>query len=171
MFSTSPLKLLSDGSSLLADPNEIGFDEHDLDILTGASIYRAADSDGLTAYVARLEDGSLCLIATSAADGGAMTCGTMDSVAAGRLVLRSQNQPGDPSLFVGIAPNDVIDVQVDGTSTFLANNVFVGSGLPTTDEYSLTGESGQRVTVDMNVDGVLNEQPGSHPGDEPLAND
>ena len=161
VFSTAPLKVLNDDSVLVVDPEQLGLGQPILDMIDGSSIYESAQSAGVTAYVVSLDDGSLCVLAVSASDGTAMTCGTAELAAAGRVVLRSQNRPEDPSLFVGIAPNDVTGVEVDGRAGVVFRNAFIASGSPTDDAYTLEGESGLHVTVDMNIDQTLAEEPGS----------
>lgn len=160
-FSTEPLSVLSDQSAREGDPQEAGFDEPVLDVLADSTVYESAQSDGVTAYIASRDDGSLCVLAVSETDGTAITCGSVEAAAAGHLALRTQNRPQDPSLFVGIAPNDVTGIQVDGDYGVVSKNAFIASGSPTTDTYTLEGADGQRVTVDMNIEQDLAEQPGS----------
>lgn len=160
-FSTEPLAVLNDSSALLGGPQDAGLEQPIPDELEGSTIYRSAQSDGITAYIASLDDGSLCVLAASETDGTAMTCGTAEMASAGRLGLRTQNRPQDPSLFVGIAPNDVTGIQVDGDYGVVSKNAYIASGSPDTDTYTLEGADGQQVTVDMSIDQTLTEQPGS----------
>lgn len=125
-----------------------------LEHLDGAPVYLAAKADGITAYVARLNDGTLCILAASSGDGAAMTCGTYEMAASGRVTLRTQNRPDDPSYFVGIAPNDATGIQVEGKQGVVDNNVFIATGGAATDTYTITGDGGKQATVDMAIDRV-----------------
>lgn len=160
-FSAEPLAVFSDSSALLGGPQDAGFEQPIPEELEGSTIYRSAESDAVSVYIADLEDGSLCVLAASESDGIAMTCGTAEMAAAGRVGLRTQNRPQDPSLFVGIAPNDVTGVRVDGESGVVSNNAYIASGSPDTDTYTLEGADGQQVTIDMSIDQTFTEQPGS----------
>ena len=143
VFSTEQLTLLSDSSAVVVDPETaLSLDDGISAYLGGASVYRATEAAGVTAYVAELADGSLCVIGTQVDDGTTMTCGTRDMAAVGQVTYRSQNRPGDPSYFVGIAPNDATGVAVDSKAGHVANNVFIAVGSPTTD--SVHGHRRQR---------------------------
>lgn len=162
VFSTARINILQDGSARIDHPETLGLGQPVLDLLDGAPIYRAIESAGVTAYVANLSDGSLCIVAASRLDGTAMTCGTVGMAAAGQVTLRTQNRPHDPSLFVGIAPNDATGIQVDGQPGTVGNNAFIAIGSPTTGTYTLTGTGGKQVTVDMAIDQIPIESSGSN---------
>lgn len=160
-FSTDPLIVFQDESSRVDDLATLDLGEPMRQVLDGAVLHLAAQLDGATAYVAQLTDGSLCVLAASAQDGTAMTCGTTETAAGGHVALRTQDRPDDPSLFVGIAPNDVSEVEVDGISGVVANNAFIAVGGPGTDTFILHGDRGQRVSVDMAIDEAVQEAPGA----------
>lgn len=153
VFSTEQLTVLSNNSAVVDDPEAtLSLDEGMTDYLDGASVYRASQAAGITAYVAELADGSLCVIGTQAGDGTTMTCGTPEMAAVGQVTYRSQNRPDDLSYFVGIASNDVTGIAVDSKAGHVASNVFIAVGSPTTDAFIIEGADGTSVTVDMNVD-------------------
>lgn len=156
-FSTSPLRILQGDTARVPDATVIGLGDPILDYLDGAPVYLASESDGITAYVAQLDDGTLCVLAASSNDGVAMTCGTLEMAASGNVTLRTQNRPDDPSYFVGIAPNDATGVQVAGKAGVVDNNVFIAVGEASSDTYTITGAEGKQVTVDMSIDQVPNE--------------
>jgi hypothetical protein len=156
-FSTARLAILQDDTARVPDATAIGLGDPILEYLSGAPVYLAAQANGITAYVAELKDGTLCVLAASAGDGVAMTCGTSDMAGSGNVALRTQNRPDDPSYFVGIAPNDATGVRVDDQAGVVDNNVFIAVGKAKTDTYTITGDGGKQSTIDMAIDQVPKE--------------
>lgn len=163
VFSTARLSVLQNTAARVADPASIGLSKGNsiLDYLGGAPIYNTTSANGVTAYIAELNDGSLCILTTAVGDGVTMTCGTYAMAAAGQVTIRSQNRPTDPSYFIGIAPNDVTTVQVDGKAGTVKNNVFIAIGSPRSATYKIQDATGKSATVAMNIDppATVSQQP------------
>lgn len=153
-FSDEPLAIFGDEEALVPDAGTLGLGEPIIEHIDGAPIYRAASAAGITAYVTKLADQSICVIAAAEAADVTMTCGTSEMAAAGRVVLRTQDRPTDPSYFVGVMPNDATGAEVDGRSAVVGENAFIAVGTATSGAYAITGDDGQRVDVDMHIDQV-----------------
>lgn len=132
------------------------------DLLNGAPVHLALSTDVATAWLAEMTDGSICVVARDTG-GFAATCGDMQQVAAGAVVLRVQNRADDPTLFVGIAPNDLRGASVGGNSAVVDNNVWIATGSPSDDTYTVSSDVA-RVTIDMNADTPLQSLPGPDNG-------
>jgi hypothetical protein len=165
VFSTARLEVFGDTSALV-DAEQLGLDPSVLEFLDGSSLYESVQSEGVAVYIAELADGSLCVLAVSTGDGTVMTCGAMEAVAAGQVAFRSQNRPQDPSLFVGIASNDVNSIKVGDRVGVVSDNAFLATGGPSDDVYTLGGESGLEISVDMNIDQTYAEESGSNSSGE-----
>jgi hypothetical protein len=148
-FSVDRLHVLDDGP-VVQLPSVDGI-EAVRQIVGDASLHEAASLPGVHTWVAEVADGSICIVAEDSG-GYAATCGSMEMVAAGRVVLRVQNRASDPSLFVGVASNDVTAASVGGNDGLVDRNVWIVTAGPHDFRYEVRGPVGS-VTVDMNSAG------------------
>ena len=154
-FSTSRLNIL--GTGRVAQLPAIDGIAAVKDIVGDGPLHVAASVSGVNTWVAETADGSICVVAEDSG-GFAATCGSMDEVAAGRVVLRVQNRVTDPSVFVGVASNDVTAASVGSVDAVVNDNVWIAIAGPTDSTYSVTGPSGS-VKVDMHIDAPVRSEP------------
>ena len=146
-FSTARLHVLDDGA-LATLPDVDGIDAI-RSIVGSAPLHVAASASGVDTWLVETAGGSVCVVAEDSG-GYAATCGTMEQVATGQVVLRIQNRATDPSLFVGIASNDVVSAAVGSIEVAVTNNVWIAEAGPTDAAYTVASAS-NRVTVEMNI--------------------
>lgn len=155
IFSTEPLHAFATLSPTSLPDSPVA--SNVMERLGNAKIYDAISVDGVTAYLASTADGRICAVVHEA-DTFGLGCGSIDDVAAGRVVLRLQFKDSDPSVFVGVASNDVTTAHAGGASATAANNMWVLVADSKQQEVTMSGD-GKSLTVDLGPSGSVAEGP------------
>lgn len=92
--------------------------------LSDATIRYAGSALGIEVFLAEQPDGMVCIISDDPVGLG-YTCGFMDDVARGEVVLGGQLREGQPVYWQGVLPNGDLNVSMDNVDVVQLDNVWV----------------------------------------------